>query len=333
MYSIIDRMNPFLHILVFIVILFLYLHITQQYKLGEDLEIYEMDYTNLAHLNEVCDLKKPVLFSYKDCNPGFFDALDYDAMEQYKSHDLRVLDIRDYWKDNSNIDYTILSLSSTRALINTDTQSSYFTEGNQLFIDEAGLTAAFRSNDELLRPAFVIHPIYDIMFGSPNAITPLRYHTHHRQFMCVVSGKIRIKMTPWKSSKFLYPYKDLDMYEFRSPINVWKPQRKYFAEMDKLKVLEFDVSAGNMLYIPAYWWYSIQYGEEPDTIVAGCIYNNITNTLANLPNLSLYLLQQSNISLRPIKTNKPLAESDSPIELTDLSNNDVATAKPPILAE
>lgn len=313
-------MNTFLHILLFLVILFIYFHVAQQHKLSEDLEIYEMDYVDPNHLTEVCDLKQPVLFEYKPFNPNFFEALDYDVLDRYKSYDLRVLDIRDYWADITNVDYTVLSLSAMRALTTTDTNASYFTEGNQPFVEDAGLTAAFRSNDEFLRPALVIQPTYDIMFGSPGAITPLRYHTHHRHFVCVVSGKIRVKMTPWKSSKFLYPHKDLEMYEFRSPINVWKPERKHFSDMDKLKFLEFDVPAGYMLYIPAYWWYSIQYSEEPDTIVSSLTYNTVANTIANLPNLSLYLLQQSSITMRPIKTSKQIIESAAPIESTPPSS-------------
>jgi hypothetical protein len=315
-------MNSFLHILLFLIILFIYLHVSQQHKISEDLEIYEMDYTSLPHLNEVCDLKQPVMFYYKDCNPRFFDALDYDRIDTYKSHDLRVLDIRDYWNDIVNIDYAVLTLSSMRALTDTDKNACYFTEGNQLFIEDTGLTKAFRENDEFLCPALVLQPSYDIMFGSPNSITPLRYHTHHRHFICVVSGKIRIQITPWKSSKHLHPYKDLDMYEFRSPINVWKPQRKYFTEMDKLKFLEFDVPAGNIVYIPAYWWYSIQYSEEPDTIVASFTYNNIANTIANSSNLFLYLLQQSSTTFQPVNSKKIIAESEAPI---DMSLNEIST--------
>jgi hypothetical protein len=298
----------------FLLILFIYLHVSQQHKISEDLEIYEMDYTNLTHLNEVCDLKQPVMFYYKDCNPDFFDTIEYDRLTHHKSHDLRVLDIRDYWNDISNIDYAILTLSSMRALMDTDKNASYFTEGNLPFIEEIGLSKSFRENDEFLCPPLVLQPSYDIMFGSPSAMTPLRYHTHHRHFLCVMSGKIRIKMTPWKSSKYLHPHKDLDMYEFRSPINVWKPQRQYFTEMDKLKFLDFEVSAGNMVFIPAYWWYSIQYSEEPDTIVSSFTYNNIANTLANSSNLFLYFLQQSSITFQPVKSRKIINETDAPIE-------------------
>ena len=45
-------MNAFFHIFLFILILFMYIHIVNQYKTGEDLEIYEMDYVSNTHLQK-----------------------------------------------------------------------------------------------------------------------------------------------------------------------------------------------------------------------------------------------------------------------------------------
>ena len=73
-------MNAFFHIFLFILILFMYIHIVNQYKTSEDLEIYEMDYVSNAHLQEVCSIKQPVLFHYKNVNPEFFDALDNEHL-------------------------------------------------------------------------------------------------------------------------------------------------------------------------------------------------------------------------------------------------------------
>jgi hypothetical protein len=108
-------------------------------------------------------------------------------------------------------------------------------------------------------------------------------------------------MTPWKSTKYLYPIYDYENYEFRSPINVWNPQQKYMNEMDKIKFLEFDVVEGYVLNIPPYWWYSIKYSEEP-TLISGFTYNSVMNCLANIPNWGLYFLQQHNIKKRLTKT-------------------------------
>ena len=111
-------------------------------------------------------------------------------------------------------------------------------------------------------------------------------------------------MTPWKSRKYLHPIKDYENYEFRSPINVWTPQSQYMNEMDKMKFLEFDVYTGYCLLIPPYWWYSIKFSSEPDTIAIGATYYSVINTIANIPDIARYYLQQQNITTKVARTLK-----------------------------
>ena len=47
-------MDSLISLCIFIIILFLYIHIANQYKLGEELEIYETDYDDAKHLESVC---------------------------------------------------------------------------------------------------------------------------------------------------------------------------------------------------------------------------------------------------------------------------------------
>ena len=291
-------MNELYHIIIFIIILFLYIQITHQYKRSEDLEIYEMDYTTNTYLQEVCDLKQPVLFHYQSIHPEFFDSMRIDTLTS--THDIKVRESPDFYKEDDSIDFIVLPFQTCSQLIATDTKCSYFTESNDDFITEAGLSPLMRTNDELLKPTFTANTKYDIIMGSKGVIMPLRYHTDYRKYICVNSGKFKVKMTPWKSHKYLYPIKDYDNYDFRSPINVWNTQPKYLHEMDKIKFLEFDVLAGNVLYIPPYWWYSIKFSDEP-TLLTGFTYNSIINVVSNLPNYVLYFIQQQNINNRITK--------------------------------
>ena len=98
------------------------------------------------------------------------------------------------------------------------------------------------------------------------------------------------------------PVNDYENYEFRSPVNVWAPQKKYKTDVSKLKFLEFDVMPGFMLYIPPYWWYSIKFSDGQDTIVSGFTYNTMMNCITNIPNWALYYLQQHNTKTRIAKT-------------------------------
>jgi hypothetical protein len=316
-------MGTLTHILVFLIILFLYIHITNQYKKSEDLEIYEMDYTTNTHLQEVCDIKQPVLFEYKSINPEFFENLELEKLLESGSQDIKLKENEDYWKNAESVDFIVLPLQSSQTLMTTDTHARYFTENNESFVEESGLFKAFQSNDEFLKPSFTAITKYDIQTGSQNTITPLRYHTDFRRMICVTEGKIHVKMTPWRSNKYLYPVEDYENYEFFSPINVWKPQKKYFHEMDKIKFLEFDVNAGYVLYLPPYWWYSIKYADQPEqTIIAGITYNSIMNCAANLPNWAKFYIQQSNIKNRETKTLDLVNVKESVVTI-DESKNEV----------
>ena len=295
-------MNLFFHFLIFIIILFLYLHIVHQLKTSEDLEIYELDYKDYDYLQEVCDLKQPATFSYESIHPEFVEKINMDFLEEKSKHDIKIKETHDYYKEDQNhVDYFILPLDSYQSLIKTDTHQNYISENNHFFIEESGCFDIYQMNDIFLEPRFSINKQYDLLSGSENSCTPFKYHNDLRYFIVAHSGKIKIKMTPWKSSKYLYPIKDYQNYEFYSPIHIWKPQRKYFQEMDKMHFLEFELEKGQALYIPPYWWYSFQYTTN-DTLISSFTYNSLVNHTANAKELFLYFLQQSNTKTKITKT-------------------------------
>ena len=275
-----------------------------QYKKGEDLEIYEMDFTTNTQLQEVCNAKQPVLFDFKKINPDIFIDLDITTFLKHSSCDIRLRDINDPIVSDP-YDTIPLKYDSFRKLIGTDSRSHLITEENQDFIDESGLYSEYTELNTYLKPAWSVQQKYDLLQGSEGAYTPLRFHTDERQFYIISSGKVSIKMTPWKSRKYLHPIMDYSSYEFRSPVDPWNNQINerlgYMHDIDKLKFLEFDVVEGFILYIPPYWWYSIKYSEEP-TMLSGFTYNSIMNCVANSPNWALYFLQQHNIKKKVTKT-------------------------------
>ena len=289
-------MNSFSHILLFVIILFIYIHITHQFKRSEELEVYEMDYINNSHLHTVCDIKQPIVFSF---NTDFNEKVNKNNFNQFNHLDMKIKNIHDY--NNNDVDYVILPYQNVNTLFNTDTKGSYFTENNSSFIEESNLIQHFQDTDSYLKPHFTVNTIYDIQSGSKNSYTPLRYHTYYRNFLFVNSGKIRIKFTPWKSKKYLYPIKDYENYEFRSHVDVWNTQDKYSNEMSKMQFIEIDVLPNHIIYIPSYWWYSIQYVED-NTFVSSFTYNSIMNCISNLNHYTFYLFQQHNTKTKVIKT-------------------------------
>jgi len=316
-------MNVFFHLFIFILILIIYINITNQHKKNNELEIYEMDYTDNNNLQEICKLKLPVLFNYNTIHPDFIQELNDDIFfDKIKNYDVKVKDIRDYWNNTDSVDYVVLQYNSANNLMITDTHSAFFTENNHSCLDEADLLKSFQSNDQFLKQPLTVNATYDILTGSNGAYTPLKYHINERYFLGVISGKITIKLTPYKSSKYLYPNKDYDMFEFWSPINVWKPQDKYYQEMEKIKFLEVDVNAGHMIYIPPYWWYSIKYSNQKDNLVAGFTYNSIMNCMANLPSNIIYYIQQNNINKRIAKSASNIMNDDENEENNDENDDE-----------
>lgn len=314
-HSIVGLIMDFLGTLcVFIMVLFLYIYIMNQFKKSEDLDIYEMDFSNNTHLQEVCDIRQPVLFQFQNIHPKLFADITPQYIARFGSYDVRIKDAHDYYKnhrtENTQVDSVSLSLHNSIKLLENDNVAHFFSENNDDFLDESGLLRSMRSMDDFLKPMFNVHTKYDLWFASPNAVTPLRYHTNYRQFLCVTSGKIRVKMTPWKSSKYLHPVKDYENYEFRSPVHPTRPLEQYATDFEKTKFLEFDIQEGYVLYIPPYWWYSVMYLDAPNTFVCSVSYNTVMNCISNVPDLALYWLQQQNITKKITKL--PAAPSLAP---------------------
>ena len=265
-----------------------------------------MDYNTNPSLQEICDLKQPVLFRLTIDAPINIENLSY-------KNDVRVYTGNKATHDAAS--YVLLPFPQFHNLIATTAKPHYYTENNRDFIDEVGLYDTFRELDPFLKPYYTAQTIYDVWTGGRLINTPLRYHINYRQFIYVTSGKVHIKMTPYKSRKYLHPIMDYENYEFRSPINPFNPQPEYMHDMDKIKFLEFDIHAGYVLFLPPYWWYSIQYAADAaDTVVMSVIYNSTMNILANSPSIARYYMQlhnTKNIILHTLENDKGSQQTES----------------------
>jgi hypothetical protein len=287
-------MNFLITFLIFILILFLYIHINDQYKKSEDLEIYEMDYTSNVELQKICNIKQPVIFEFEKIHPNFFS--DIIQFKKYENNDIQVKDVLDYWNPNVlSVDAIILSTSSFRTLIETDPKSHFFMENNQPFLEESGIACQIGELDEYLKPSFNIISKYDLLIGSVNCVTPIRFHTDYRRFYIVTSGKISVKMASWRSRKYLHQIIDYDNYEFFSKMNVWTSEtgisetpESQNNDLNKIKFLEFDVHTGYVLYIPPYWWYSIKLHQDAEIVSVS--YQTLVNVMSNISDISQYYL-------------------------------------------
>ena len=131
------------------------------------------------------------------------------------------------------------------------------------------------------------------MFGSVNSTTPLRYEVNYRNYFYVTSGEIVLKLIPPNNTKYLYLQKDYDNFEFRSPINPWNVQNEYKIDFEKIRYLNVKLKKGDIIFIPAYWWYSIKFLKISS--VCTLKYRTFMNVLAISPDIVMSFLQGQNI--------------------------------------
>lgn len=285
---------------VFCVMLFFYLHIQFHFKTGDDLEIYEIDQASKDKMEEICDLRQPVLFELPSLDDS--EKIINTTNKQYLLDNYPVFDIKIRNKNDTNLDSAMcvpLQLHVAVKLFEEDSKSLYFSEGNMDFLQETGVIKNMSYNDSFLRPSLVSNCYYDVLLGSSNVETPFRYDLNYRNYYMVTQGSIKVKLSPHKSGKYLYPISDYENLEFKSPVNPWEPQTKYRADFDKIKCLELVLTPGKILYIPAYWWYTFKF--EDNTSVSCFKYRTYMNNVAITPNIFMYALQNQNIERKIAK--------------------------------
>ncbi len=286
-------MNIIITFFIFVIVLFLYLHIFYHIKTSNDLEVYEVSNLSKDRLEEVCNLRQPLTFYL---NIEELDKLNLKEIEKsYSSFDIKLRDL------SSNVNSELyLPVFLNKALIAIENGENYFSELNQDFLNETSIIKTLKKNDYFLRPPSLMTSYYDYIIGGLNTTTPLRYDICFRNFLLVLDGNITIKLTPPKNSKYLYPENDYDNFEFRSPINPWNIQSQYEHEFSKIKCLDVNLEKAKIIYIPAYWWYSIKFNTDK-CVILNFKYKTYMNNVSILPHYIKHFLQKQNIKHNIIK--------------------------------
>jgi hypothetical protein len=298
---------------IFCLVLFIYLHVQFHLKTSEDLEMYEVEQPSKDKLEEICDIRQPVLFDF-DCQKIVDSSNKSYIANNYNAFEVKIRNVKET-DPNSEL-YIPLPLHAANKLFNEDTNATYFSENNSEFLEETGVIKSLKYNDEFLRPYMVSNCNYDVMMGSANTCTPFRYEINYRNFYLLTEGSAQIKLAPPHSIKYLYPNYDYENFEFRSPVDPWSPQPKYIADFDKMKCLEFTLTPGKTLYIPAYWWYSIKFNKN--TSISCFNYRTYMNNIAVSPYIGMHALQIQNVKRNVVKKasieelNKPIINTQIP---------------------
>ena len=309
--------------LTFVLVALFYLHVVGQYTTGNDLEMYESDYIDPTTLQETCNVMQPVIFEWKVKVPSPIKFMETSKFV------MQVKDTRDYFDKppTQNPESVSLLCASVVQLMRKHVQHAhYFSESNGSFMEDSGFlkNPKYVELDRVLKPPYTVTSSYDLLTGSQGVGLPLRYHTQTRKFLYVTSGKIAVKMTTWKNREWLDVTKDFENYDFRSPYNLWAGEHEV---EDTLQFLNFEVIQGSVLYVPAFWFYTIQY-LETDTVIIEYNYSTFVNKMAFALDAGQYYLQQQNITKKATKCiytnisqlNHVNSETDSTPKTNDVKN-------------
>jgi hypothetical protein len=300
-------MTDYLFYIVFFICLFLYLHISVHYRKGEDLELFETDYVSPEALNESCQTLQPLLVL------GVRGVSTLPNVQQLTdgngSYEACLRDMRDFLPCSSSsgvgdgnvggddlvagLKPVSLPMSGILNILSSNVEEGrYISEGNSEYLEEVGVYKKVRHwGEDRFAPSYNVWTKLDVWMGNKGAFTPLRVHRFYRQYLVPRGpGILTVKMTPWKSRKYLHAVRDDMMLETLSPIVPWGvPREDQKDSRSRLKFLEFVVKEGNVLYIPPFWWYSVEFS-GPNMAVYSYTYVSAMNWLANSDIWVRYLL-------------------------------------------
>jgi len=284
---------------IFLIVLFLYLHIQYQFKTSNDLDIYEIiEELSKEKMEEMCDFRQPILFDITEELSQLIPMFNKKILlQEYNSYEVNV-------RNKKNIGtiedlFIPLQLNISDKLFLKDVSRNFYSENNSDFLNETGLTKHIQMCDSILKPHLLCNFSYDLLFGSNNSETPLRYEHNYRNYFMATDGSVKIRLIPPKYAKYLNVETNYEYLEYISDVNVWEPQEKYKIMMKKIKYIDIELPIERILYIPAYWLYSVKLGEN--SILLKMNYRTYMNILAISPSLVMNVLQNQNIKNNYLK--------------------------------
>tara|TARA_B100000524_G_scaffold255619_1_gene138445 strand:- start:233 stop:1201 length:969 start_codon:yes stop_codon:yes gene_type:complete len=274
-----------LNILVFMIVLLVYLHVFYHLKVSNDLEVYEHDITNKNNLEEILNLRQPVVMNYNKQNLDELFTID----NIYKTYSKYEVNVRKNNMDNELVDKNItVSIDLLKNLF--ENENKYYSENNETFIKKANFINKFQENDFILKPPMTSEINYDILLGGKNTSTKFKYDVNFRHFLYASYGNMNVTLSPPINTKNMELYKDYYNFEYISSINPYLKEDEM--KMKSISKISITLKKGQLLFIPAYWWYSIQFN---NSVILIFKYKTYMNQLTILPEYIMSFMQRQNI--------------------------------------
>ena len=268
-------------ILIVCIIILFYIHLRDQFKTSNDLELYEIINPSRIELHELCDIKQPILFN----NDELFSlsGISYERLcNEYGKYEINIRETLNV--DINNIkNNELVFLSDGLKLVENDMDCSsnkiFISENNNQFLIDTHLNTNLRKVDDLLRPNWTVKYNYDFIVGSMNFTSLLKSNIHCRYYIMVMDGEIELKLFPHINYKYLYDGMNTCENNFTSKINVWDVQDDMSDRLGKTVSMTVNVKKGQIFYVPSRWWYSYKF--KVKTMLYTANYLTFMNIISN----------------------------------------------------
>jgi len=254
-----------LFIIIFAIILFLYIHLLFHWKVSNEIDIPHIITPDKDKLETVADMRQPFIFE-----KGIHSSLHLEGGEKH----ININKMKE----------TPIKISH-KGMLSAVKKESYLSEKNQRFLNEIIWDKEWQKMDVFLKPHMNWKTNHDIIYGNQGVYTDLKYSMNYRNYICVLEGSIELKLLPPCSGKTI-----CDAGESESPINIWEPTQEDTAKVANVSTILIPLTKGSVLYIPAYWWYSIKMTDFSCALFLS--YSTYMNALSQIPHTMRQLLSK-----------------------------------------
>jgi hypothetical protein len=259
-------MNYIIHLCVFIVVLISYLHIQSHFRSASGSDVFELDGVIEARIDDVLDLKQPVVFRSRTDAALEEDLNLYALLQTHPDADVSVADAVKGTRVTSSLD-------SFAKLQQSATDVHYYSDGNDGVVQ--GLSVEIRARiaayHVLLVPSLTCATRYDLMFGTDGCVSSLRRHVAHRSYFTVMNGTVDAKLAhPDQLSEVEFactPDAVPDSMTSASTLVQNTPNAK-----------NVTLYKGQTLFVPPYWGVTFQFTK--DALVLAAKYSTYMTELA-----------------------------------------------------
>ena len=280
-----------------LIIIIIIIHIRYNKKTNNTYTILQLENPQKSIIEETLNNKLPTVITNVGNEWKEFMSLTPNYIKKFCStYPIKIhTTIKEQQKTkivNTNMGSYIEWLLSVENILEHDDSIRYnrYISNNKSFLTDYGLDKKLDKYINNYYPPLSLIKNYLFSMGPEGSKIGLQYEKNYRNILYQVYGTIKIILFSPTYTPNLYKSNRYDSSAILSKVNFWKPNLIKYPLFKKAQFIEIIVHPGNMVYIPAYWWYAIE--NITTSIMISIKTENIFSSIEKIPTLikSLYHL-------------------------------------------